>query len=462
MSPQRKEAVPQQRDGPLETKNQHQDDSTDSAWDLDYELDQVANIASPLEEEQDLRRLKDKSGLPLEVLRRELKHRRGRSGNEGSSPVSLVPEEPEPESEPVGGIELAESLATEIRRYLVLPFDAELVIATWALFSHTFEVFRHAPYLAVISPIKGCGKSTVLDVLENLVPRRIKAEGFSAASIYRVIDKERPTLLIDELDAFLKGNDKLRGILNSGYQKGGLYVCVQGEDHEPKAFGTWAPKAVAKIGELPATLDDRSIVIRMERKVPTEAVASLGPTSDAAFLGLKRRCIRWAIDHRDSLAERNPDMGDFHNRQADRWRPLFAIAEEIGGPWPDMLRGAASELENRGERSYALDLLEDTREIFDAKGDICLRSDDIVQALIAAPDRPWAEWSKGRPITPHALAKMLRGFGIKAERGRVGTKNPVSVYARASFEPVWERYFPSPARGDKGASDTSGTDREPF
>ena len=152
-------------------------------------------------------------------------------------------------------------------------------------------------------------------------------------------------------------------------------------------------------------------------------------------------------------------MGGFHNRQADRWRPLFAIAEEIGGPWPDMLRAAANDLES-GERSYALDLLQDIRELFEVKADICLRSDDIVQSLVAAPDRPWAEWSKGRPMTPHALARMLKPFGIHPKRGRVGTANPVSVYTRASFEPVWGRYFPAPERRDRGTSDTTDTDRE--
>jgi hypothetical protein len=77
-----------------------------------------------------------------------------------------------------------------------------------------------------------------LDVLEHLVPRPLKAEGFSARVIYRLIEKEGPTLLIDELDTFIRGNDRLRGVLNSGYQRGGKYVCVVGDDHEPKAFPT--------------------------------------------------------------------------------------------------------------------------------------------------------------------------------------------------------------------------------
>jgi len=61
---------------------------------------------------------------------------------------------------------------------------------------------------------------------------------------------------------------------------------------------------------------------------------------------------------------------------------------------------------------------------------------------------------KWLPELPHALARMLKPFGIHPERGRVGTANPVSVYTRASFEPVWERYFPYPPRRETDTTQT--------
>jgi len=150
-------------------------------------------------------------------------------------------------------------------------------------------------------------------------------------------------------------------------------------------------------------------------------------------------------------------MEGFFNRQADRWRPLFAIADEIGGAWPAMVKGAAQELENRGERSYALDLLSDIRDIFDADGGPVLKSEDILNHLLRQQESPWAEWSKGNPMTPHALAKMLKPFDIESVRSRAGTPNPVSVYTRKSFEPVWERYLPSPGLNIPVPTGTSRT-----
>ncbi len=43
-------------------------------------------------------------------------------------------------------------------------------------------------------------------------------------------------------------------------------------DHEPRRFKVWAPKAIAMIGRLPDTLEDRSIVVPLRRKRDGEAV----------------------------------------------------------------------------------------------------------------------------------------------------------------------------------------------
>ncbi|MCP4545109.1 MAG: hypothetical protein GY835_01430, partial [bacterium] len=92
----------------------------------------------------------------------------------------------------------------------------------------------------------------------------------SSAVIFRCVEKYRPSLLIDEADTFLHGKDELRGILNSGHQQDGSVLRTVGDDHEPRAFSTFAPAAIAMIGELPDTLADRSIAICMKRKKAQE------------------------------------------------------------------------------------------------------------------------------------------------------------------------------------------------
>src|SRR5207237_481852 len=74
------------------------------------------------------------------------------------------------------------------------------------------------------SPEKRCGKTTLLSVLSELANRAIAASNVSPPALFRVIEDLRPTLIIDEVDTFLTGNEQLRGILNSGYNKKTAFV----------------------------------------------------------------------------------------------------------------------------------------------------------------------------------------------------------------------------------------------
>jgi hypothetical protein len=76
-----------------------------------------------------------------------------------------------------------------------------------------------SPILAVTSPTPECGKTTLLTLLSALVPRALSAANITAAATFRAVEKWRPTLLIDEADTFLRDNDDLRGVLNSGHSR---------------------------------------------------------------------------------------------------------------------------------------------------------------------------------------------------------------------------------------------------
>ena len=82
----------------------------------------------------------------------------------------------------------------------------------------------------------------------------------TTAAVFRTIESIRLTLIIDEGDTFLRGNEEMRGILNSGHNRNLAFaVRCEGDDHEPRAFSTWCPKATSMIGSPPDTLRDRSV-----------------------------------------------------------------------------------------------------------------------------------------------------------------------------------------------------------
>jgi hypothetical protein len=173
------------------------------------------------------------------------------------SPGSGRPLTVEPWSEAADGALLLSGISDAIRKFVVLaPTDADMV-ALWVTHTHCFEVFLITPPLAITSPEKRSGKTTLLDVISPLVQRALPTVSISPAAMYRTVEIARPTLLIDEADNIFGQNgqsgqnDELRGILNSGHRRGGQVVRTVGDEHEPRVFSTHSPCAIALLGKLP-------------------------------------------------------------------------------------------------------------------------------------------------------------------------------------------------------------------
>jgi len=303
--------------------------------------------------------------------------------------------------------------------------------------------------LALISPVKRCGKTTTLQVVGALAPRSLNVSNLTVAVLFRVIAGYAPTLLADEADTWLTDEKSdLRGVFNGSYTKGTSVVPrCDGDDHEVKLFSTWAAKVIAMIGRPPGTIEDRSILIELRRKSPGEHVSRLRlDRIEAETSPIRQRLRRWSTDHFVELRDADPAVpGALNDRAQDNWRPLLAVADVAGGAWPDRARAAALALSgNDAAEDIGAELLADIRTVFeDADDPSVLASADIIEGLVAMEDRPWAEWSKGKPMTATKLARMLKPFKVTtAGTVRIGAKT-ARGYRRESFTDAWARYLPS-------------------
>ena len=329
-------------------------------------------------------------------------------------------------SETVNCADLLDDIVNTVRGYLVLPEGGAEILTLWAVHTHVFECFGHSPRLALTSPEKRCGKTTTLDVLAELVARPLPTSNATTAAIFRTIEKAKPTLLIDEADTFLKDNEELRGVLNAGHRRGGQIIRTVGDDHEPRQFSTWAPAAIAMIGRLSDTLEDRLVSIALRRRRPTEKVQQFRSERAQDLKQLARKIARWCDDNRHALAGHDPNTGTLVNRSADNWRPLFAVADVAGGRWPEHARTVAnaSELSKEDQSKRTL-LLCDIRDFFAARPEVDRApSAELAGALGAMENRPWSEWRNSKPITPAALARLLGPFGITPGRLRRSSPRP--------------------------------------
>jgi hypothetical protein len=407
------------------------------------EIKRLATL-TPIEYERERKQAAEKLGINrLNALDSMVKAARAEnSDTKGQGrPLELPLIEPWPE--PINGADLLDDICDAVKRYLVLPDGSAEALALWAVHTHAFECFTHSPRLAITSPEKQCGKTTTLDVLGELVARPLSTSNATTAAIFRTIEKAKPTLLIDEADTFLGENEELRGVLNAGHRRGGQIIRTVGDDHEPRQFSTFTPAAIAMIGRLPDTLEDRSVSIALRRRRPTEKVQQFRSDRVQDLKQLSRKIARWCDDNRQNLAASDPNTGALANRAADNWRPLLSVADLAGGRWPEHARAVAQAAETaKQDQSKRTMVLGDIRDIFAARSETDrLRSAEMAEVLGAMENRPWSEWRNGKPITPAALARLLAPFGITPGTKRDG-ESTFKGYLLSDFTEAFATYLP--------------------
>ena len=375
-----------------------------------------------------------------------------------------------PWPEPVEGHVLLEALAQLLSRFVLLPRWAAETLALWVLHTYAFELRDVTAYLGIESPEKRCGKTTLLGVLNELVNRPIAAANISSPAFFRVIEEARPTLLIDEADTLLAGNDELRGILNSGYTRSTAYVVrvgfqdganASGAHRLPSAedetagvkaagmgsrlarFSCWCPKVMAAIGRLPETLEDRCIVVRMQRKTARERCERLRELDRRQTGILRQQCARFVADHAEAIGQMKPPIPEsLNDRAADLWEPLLALADLAQHGWPEKAREAAEgltkdALEDSPIGSLFMDLLIEFTLAKNRR--LCSRS--IIASLNQLADRPWMQLRKGKEIDELWLARQLAPYGIRPRTIRIEA-GTAKGYLQDDFGEAFRRYIP--------------------
>ena len=353
----------------------------------------------------------------------------------------------------VDGAVLLGELRDVFRRYVVLPKWGPEMLALWTVHTYAWPLREVTTYVGVLSPEKRCGKTTLLGLLSQVVHKPLASANISPPALFRVIEEAAPTLLIDEADTFLQGNDKMRGILNAGYSRETAYVVrVSGEKlNEEKndwatppaiglaRFSCWCPKVMATIGTLPETLADRCIVIRMQRKAAHEECARL---KDLDGTEIRRKCARFVNDHEIEIGEAQPEgVKGLNDRAGDIWEPLLAVADVAGSEWPRLAREAAQGLSGGvGENNAIGLLLMQIFVVFQRRASGRIFTKDLVAALNAHEHRPWTEEVKKERIDEYWLANQLRRYGVRPKT--LWIQGVIAKgYLREDFEEVFGRYI---------------------
>ena len=350
----------------------------------------------------------------------------------------------------IRGVGVVMLVADYIKQFVDCTDDQALACSLWTIHTHCIDAAYYTPYLNINSAQRQSGKTTLYDVLRLLAYNPMDTAHVTAAGLRRSFVETR-TLFWDEVDNVFKKRDEdtsdLKAVLNSGFKRGAkVFVNVRSRnDWNLKEFNVFSAKVLCGIGGLPDTLASRSIPITLQRMSKSDKRRRFEEgreleTAAAITGGIER----WAKDAVGLLKDIDPEAPEMlDGRQADVWRPLFAIADLIG--WGERVREAAVRLhENKSVESKEVTLLRDIMHIF-GSGQEDMWSQELCDALCDIETSPWITAGAGnKPLKPHELAALLKPFGIEPKRIRIQDGEDVRQrrgYTLDQFIDIWARYL---------------------
>lgn len=340
------------------------------------------------------------------------------------------------------GCTLAAQVHAQYTRYVAFRPDlkdeeADLLVL-WTLHTHTFGAAEVTPYILVTAPTPEAGKSRIIDVAELLAARAEVVVDPTPAALFRMIDEQRPTLLIDELDEAYKSSG-LRAVLNAGYRLG---ATVRRASRE---YAVFCPKLLAGISapSLPlkgATLS-RCIELRMRRRAPGQPVDRF--SRRVARLDcdeIRRELADWGEAVEWQLAETSPcALPHLSDRQREVWEPLASIAELLGERWPSRVYRAADKLSRRivKQPDQGTQIIADLHDVW--RG---IEGTRAHTATLAAMRNQLEGRRYSAPLSAHELSQRLKPFDIHPHPNafRVGGKLGRGYY-RSAFDDAFVRYL---------------------
>lgn len=322
------------------------------------------------------------------------------------------------------------------------------VLALYAAMTHCYNDCGFVvPYLGIRANTESAGKTRLMQLVGSLChnPSPLLTNP-SGASLLRRIDRDQPTLLVDESEELQNTKSDTYEIFNSGYKPGGIVPRAQGAGEvEYKIYG---PKIFGMIGDPDRTLRSRSIMVYMEKGdiQIDDKEQVFRPIGNRIGVRLATLVAKHVHNIESTY------LGGLNvlqavlpiQREREIWECLFTTCKHITpSRWDELIEAAQaiSTLKTRPARrysdlaeasvesatyQYAMRLLADSYAIAKATGERNIHTLTLVAELVKLPT--WKYFSNhkgvkiGDPDGHYVLAAMLQ-----IARGNATCPKPVKV-----------------------------------
>ncbi len=354
-----------------------------------------------------------------------------------------------PHSEPQAGEQVFNALYGLVDAYMVIDECYKIAFVLWVIFSYLVGHSQIAPIAWITSPEKQCGKSTLFGLFARVVDRPFTANNITQAVLYRVMEKYRPCLLVDEIDTSLKDKGELLGIINAGYSRHASITPRINTDNggAVDTFNAYGAKVFAGIGEMQGTFASRAIRFNLRRKHQGETAQrlTLKTLPHAKTDEIKAVVKRWASDNIDAIVATHIPLLPINDRDFNNWEFLLQIASVLG-IYDRAVNACLAICQDKGELSQNEQLLADIRAVWNGGDKMSLRF--LHERLTAIPDMQWATYDNGLPISLYKLSKLIKGFGLATKTVKFDATATAKGYEKAQMMLLWERYLPPPIEDD--------------
>jgi hypothetical protein len=252
-----------------------------------------------------------------------------------------------------GGLQLANELTeygsekeliAEIENYLSTYLDLKPLFlkltALYILFTYIFDCVLELSYLNATGD-PGSGKSRFGSTVCFASHRGLALITPSAASLYRIVDKFKPTLFIDEFNSDAKSDDAAAviQILNAGFQQTAQIprqVATGDGQFKTEMFDPYCPKIIGSLKQSASNaFNSRCIEIQMERTTRNDIPLRLSRKHLQDSQNLRNKLTLWRLRNfqNDFEAKLNRAETELQNcgiipRSIQINIPLFALIND--------------------------------------------------------------------------------------------------------------------------------------
>jgi hypothetical protein len=213
------------------------------------------------------------------------------------------------------------------KRIYFSDFHLYILFMVYPIYTHVYQIFSRTPYYGIFGP-KDSGKTCLGEFLEGVCFKGTQTSDITSAALYRYVDQEKGTFIIDEGLHNESRFDTLNRILRSGYRRNGRVICC-----EPgggiATFSTFCPKTIIdKIEPSDAALSSRIISIRMTQS-PNPIPKLLESEAQIELDNARDLITKFWKENREDLSEyykSSPGFDEFSNRDGELWTPLLTVS----------------------------------------------------------------------------------------------------------------------------------------